>query len=204
MDWPATVVDEPAPVAEQTFTASADPTWHAWNRWSPEVEWCDAVAALCAALAPMLTVETGVGQGFVTRRLMDVAASVSGRLVCYESDRPFAHAAAEAGAPVAADPSPDVDTLASAGLTVVDSLSPVRRREIGRWDEAGRPGTLVVHDVRPWETSGDHRGLWNLIAELGLSGILWGNPRGSAVACQRPGPLAVASTLLPVRRVFHP
>lgn len=179
---------EPEPGSEGAFTGGGDP-WRAWNQMSPEVEFADFACALAAITRPRTICETGVGQGFITRRL--AAGAPGALLVCYESD-PARRAALrleaffDALATLHSEPTPV--TFAPYDLTVLDSGSEYRADEIERWGRTAAPGAFVlIHDVNA-QGSSTHR----LIAETvaahlsHVPGIDLGNPRGSFLGRMPP------------------
>ena len=78
-------VSEPALGEEQSRWSASASTWRSWNRMSPEQEFCEFVAAVVRLVKPELVIETGVGQGFTTRRIAAALASGS-VLKGFESD----------------------------------------------------------------------------------------------------------------------
>ena len=130
-----TWADEPGLRDETEFTSWAEPGWHSWNVTSPESEFCDLAATVVHALQPRVVIETGTGQGFLTRRLAAVMGA-SQTLECFEADDTLRGALA--GLPFFAEPAhrlsprptPNDVELGRAELTVLDS------------DFAERPGEL--------------------------------------------------------------
>lgn len=59
--------------------------WTSWNGKSPEVEFCDFAASLVGLINPTKIVETGIGQGYTTRRIL-WAIGEGQQLRAYESD----------------------------------------------------------------------------------------------------------------------
>ncbi len=175
---------EPEVVDESRWTRGAEPGWRAWNDMSPELEFCELVAAIARLARPASAVETGVGQGFVTRRL--VAAMPPGsELACFEEWgdlREALRALAFWGRPgvrLADEPTPPDGALARADLVVLDSGWDRRFAELDRWWAAGKPGSLVVvHDAKPGRMAG-HSATAAKLRELGVPGTLLPNPRGS-------------------------
>jgi hypothetical protein len=164
------------------------PVWHAWNQMSPEYEFCEFVAALVRMAKPSLVIETGVGQGYTTRRAA-AALTPGARLLGFESDPAWREQLAELDffdgetASLAAEPTPADDDLANVDLFVADSAQKYRSDEVSRWAELAKPGSLiVVHDTgngHPKWTP--HHRMGELIASLGIPGLRLPNPRGSFV-----------------------
>jgi hypothetical protein len=173
--------EEPAAVSEEQFTKRLGKGWSAWNLWSVEVEVADFLPRLVEAVDAVNVVETGCGQGYVTRRL-DGSANV----ITFESDDE--HRAKLEALPIwhtnpllslADHPSPTEDEIAWADLVICDSDVEFRVDEIKRWVEHGKPGSFLwTHDTA------DHHGLFAqtvLGAVDGLPQLQFGNPRGSTL-----------------------
>jgi hypothetical protein len=182
---------EPEPQDETTFTPWAEPGWHSWNEMSPEVEFTEFLAQLVNLLRPSLVVETGVGQGYSTRR---VACSLTpnSRLRAYESDSyyramlsqlPFF---AQPSHELALEQTPPPDIFAEADLTILDADDDLRFEEIRSWAAVAKPGAIiVVHDAgnnHPPSTLHDR--VRKVIDELGIAGRYLANPRGSFLGIQ--------------------
>lgn len=144
---------EPGTVDESHFTPWTKPGWSSWNDMSPEKEICEFVADLATMLAPPVTIETGTGQGFLTRRVAEALAG-RGRLSCFEGSDlwraalrrlPFFDGRA---CVLHEEPSPAASDFATADLTILDSDWEFRFPEIVRWHDHARPGSvLFVHDT---------------------------------------------------------
>lgn len=183
---------EPSPSSEASWTPDGE-GWSAWNQHSPEVEFAEFAAVLVRLLRPALIIETGVGQGYTTRRLL-AALGEGQRYVGYESDDRLRAALAALDAwgdrAVLADGSePQPEDMRGCELAVLDS-APTRRRirEIDRWyDHAPAGSYALVHDVRGDHPRNRHHGVHRTLARhaAGLGGVLLGNPRGGWL-CRRP------------------
>ena len=102
-------------------------------------------------LQPKLVVETGVGQGFVTRRLA-ARLGPGQRLVAFEPNPdmrlqlehlPFF---AASNCSLARAPSPGADDLACAELTVLDSDASICLAQLDHWAKVAKPrAVLLVH-----------------------------------------------------------
>lgn len=170
---------EPELTDESDFTPGGE-GWSAWNGMSPEKEYCEFGAALVSLLRPRLIVETGIGQGYMTRRLLAVK---TGRYVGYESDDDWRARLRDLDvwdetAELASEPEPSPEVLAACDLAVIDSWAVQRLSDIDLWRKhAPAGGYVLIHDARPDHPSG---GIWQKLAEyLGDEGVFLGNPRGS-------------------------
>lgn len=176
-------LEEPELTDEKAYTPWADPGWHAWNGMSPELEFAEFAGALVQLLCPAAVVETGVGQGYVTRRL---AAKMGGsqRLLAFEEDDGFRRQLerlpffAKPGRSIGAEPT--AADLAEADLTILDSELPIRFDELDRWAEAAPPGAiLLVHDASASHgPEAPHGLIRKRIEDLGIEGSFLRNPRG--------------------------
>jgi hypothetical protein len=184
---------EPSTVTESTWTEGGE-GWHSWNVASPEREFCEFAAALVALVRPKLVVETGVGQGFLTRRVLAV---LPGRYLGYESDEELRARLRRLDVwgermELASGPQPSAEVLAECELAIIDSEPYQRFRDVDLWREhAPAGGYVLVHDARP-----DHPvqgGGWRLLARhLGDEGVFLGNPRGSWLYRKPLPPQAIA------------
>lgn len=176
---------------EVNFTPWAEPGWFAWNGMSPEIEVVQFVASLVRLLKPTVTIETGVGQGHMTRAITRVLGDTQ-MLVCFESD-PDWHAAIRGAAfwegsraTLVANQTPSRNQIGSADFTWLDSDFKFRLDEIELWHQYGH-GVAVIHDTgERHEGVTMHQTVKEKIVELGMDGVWLHNPRGSFVAIQ-PG-----------------
>lgn len=159
---------------ESDFTPGAETGWHAWDQWSPELEFCEFVGMLARMLAPRIIVETGVGIGRVTRHLnLDLATTT---YLGYESDEAW-RATAQAALPVSGEPTPSNNALGHADLLVLDSAPDYRLQELGRWGVYGKRGAVcVVHDAGE-----QHPTIREACRLTGQPGMFLQNPRGGWV-----------------------
>lgn len=167
-------IQEPPPRDESRWTPNGR-GWAAWNGWSPEVAFAELVGALVAIARPRHVVETGVGQGFVTRRIL-AALPVGSRLTAFEADPTWRVVTAEYLPSLSDVASPTAADMSDADLVVLDSHPPARQAELALWQEVAPTGSmLVVHDVVPGRP-----GLKGELADLltPLGGMLLPNPRG--------------------------
>lgn len=194
---------EPVPEDDARFITWAEPGWHSWNLASPEREFCDFVTAVVTMLRPIHVVETGTGQGFVTRR---VAAALYGnaKLVSYEQNDDWRAKLALLDffdgnrVSLSESPTPSAADLRTAELTVLDSDGPLRLEELRLWASTAPPGAaLIAHDAGNGHPEcSHHAALARAIGELGITGLFLRNARGSFLGV-RPG-------RLPVSRVAPP
>ena len=195
MPW----VIEPPTVGEREFTPWAENGWRSWNEHSPEVEFCEFVAQIVRIMAPGIVLETGVGQGYTTRRVAAVLPTGS-RLVCFESDGElreglrhlpfFSHPDRVLGN----EDGPAASDFVAADLTILDSEPAMRVRELEAWHAAARDGTaVIVHDTgNGHEDSTIHAQNARAVASLRIPGIFMKNPRGSFFGIRPPRAEAAA------------
>jgi len=169
-------------VDETKFTTTGKAGWSAWNGWSPEEEFCDFAASFIRLHRPAHVIETGSGQGYTTRRIIE-AMPKGGRVTLFETDRDMAD--------VIRDHVPDwcavhLDHPApahyrTADLTILDSLGKLRRRELNAWWKFSKPGAyLLTHDADDQRHQGstNHAQLAQLIRRNRIPGVFLPNPRG--------------------------
>jgi hypothetical protein len=190
-------LEEPAPEHEALHTKWAEPFWMAWNEMSPEIQFSDFAASLAVMIQPEKTVETGIGQGFVTRRIAAVLQSGQ-RLLAFEDDSgirdglrrlPFF---AQPDHSLGSTPSPSAEDLSDAVLTILDSEVPSRLAEISLWWEvAPENAVLLVHDAgNRHDPDAPHHLIRNRIEALGIGGVFLKNPRGSFLGFKNVGSLS--------------
>ncbi len=178
---------EPDLVDERTFTTTADPGWSSWNVMSPEREFCELAGALMLMVRPRFVIETGVGQGFVTRRILGVLPQGS-RYLGFESSVAwrtsllsvdvFRHDDSQR---ISTTASPSPDEWAMCDLAVIDSEGRLRPAEVEAWWEHSPPGSVaLIHDAHPDHPRGsNHQKLAAHLQRLGIPGVFFPNPRGS-------------------------
>ncbi len=177
--------DEPPVVDETVYTKWATPGWHSWNNMSPEVEFCAFASNLARIVEPARAIETGTGQGFLTRRLTESLRDGQ-RLTCFEADPEWRKALAslpffeDLRCDLSPNETPTADELATAQLCVFDSSFPMRRKELELWSQSAPDHAVVlVHDAgnrHPDWTP--HADLARFIEQLGIPGVFLRNPRG--------------------------
>lgn len=174
---------EPKTKDEKLRTAWADEGWTAWNGRSPEREFCTFAKALVKLVRPKFLIETGVGQGYMTRRLKEALPEDS-MMLCFESDDEWRGALMNVDffqdGSLATGPTPAPVEMGKCYLLVADSTWRFRKSEIELWWEYAPEGSyLLVHDVSPTHPEGSvHTRIHDLIATLGIRGVLLSNPRG--------------------------
>ena len=185
--------EEPPVVEESMYTTWAKAGWHSWNNMSPELEFCSFACDLARMVEPSLVIETGTGQGFLTRRLI-ASLGEGQRLTCFEGDPTWRQALA--WLPFFEDPrcelstsdTPSRDELAAAGLCILDSSFPLRRKELEQWSQSAPDRAVVlVHDAgnrHPDWTP--HAELARLIEQLAIPGVFLRNPRGGFLGVKPP------------------
>jgi predicted O-methyltransferase YrrM len=181
---------EPDLVDEVRHTPWAEHGWHAWNDMSPELEVCEFVASLVRVLRPKSVVETGVGQGFLTRRVVaELVGRTNQQLVCFESEPLWREMLSTLGifdgvrCTLASTETPDPSLLAACDLCLLDSNEAFRLDEIKRWWEVAPPGgVLFVHDAgSPRGPSAGHETVHAFLRALAIPGMFLENPRGGFV-----------------------
>lgn len=184
---------EPALVDEREFTPWAEPGWQSWNGMSPEKAFCDFAAMCVSMLRPELVVETGIGQGFTTRRVAHALSrgeAPPGGLRAFENDEElpsqiaalefFASPWNEFGSTL----SPTPADFEQADLTILDSEPGLRYQELSRWVHSAPNGAaLIVHDCGNGHKAGTiHDALRTSLAALAynkaVEGMFLHNPRG--------------------------
>lgn len=179
-------VKEPPHEPEALHTSWAEPFWVAWNGMSPEVQFCDFGASLALLMQPEKTVETGVGKGFMTRRLAAVLQAGQ-HLLVFEDDPDIRDGLArlpffaQRDHSLGATASPSAEDLADANLTILDSEIPSRLAEIDLWWEVAPEGAgLLVHDAGNGHgPEAPHHLIRSRIEGHGIAGVFLKNPRGS-------------------------
>jgi len=187
--------EEPQPHDETAYTPWAEEGWRSWNERSPEVEFCDFAAAIVRQMRPRVVLESGTGEGFMTRRLA-AALAADGELISYESDDDVRGRLAglaffaERAHRLSPEATPNEVELGRADLTVLDSAYDRRGEELERWWRSGRPGTVVlVHDTGNGHPPGSPQAqIGELIRSLGIPGVRLGNPRGGFLGIKPGGP----------------
>lgn len=179
-------MEESTTADEQAFTPWAEPGWSAWNDMSPEVEICDFAGLLARLLRPETVLETGVGQGYMTRRIAS-ALGPGQVLVSFETDPELRQLLARLpffqhpGRVLSERCTPSDADFATADLTILDCDPPMRRSEIERWFiHACEGATLLVHDTGNGHgPTTIHSAHAKVIRDLGIPGWFLKNPRGA-------------------------
>lgn len=75
---------------EREITPWAHPGWLAWNEHAVEIQVAGflqgMVAEMAASSGQLVVLETGTGQGYVTRRIATEMSAQRDQLICFESD----------------------------------------------------------------------------------------------------------------------
>lgn len=178
-------------VDETDFTPWAEKGWLAHNGQSPEIAVCDFVRNLIRMMQPALVIETGVGQGYMTRSAAS-ALNGTGQLVAFESDDTWREMVFQQQfwfdyhqvASLSPHHTPPAELMAVADLSIIDSDFEVRFGEIVLWDLWAKPGAVaLIHDTADREGT-VHRSVRETIVELGMTGVFLNNPRGCFMAVQ--------------------
>jgi len=182
---------EPPLQPERDFSPWGHPGWTCWNGHAVEFQVADFISRLAHGVATSFSdpylIETGVGQGFVTRRVIDAIPDTA-RLICFESDwrwregiKRFDFWTDHLNACIRNEIFPDEADFRTADLVILDSNDPWRKIEIMMWQELAPDGSvLFVHDTGTIHPPHDgHFTLGFLIKTLGLTGYWLENPRGS-------------------------
>lgn len=199
--WYGTV---PQPQPERLNTPWAIGNWTAWNEHAVEVEVAEFLTKLTFQMGngepDLLVIETGTGQGFLTRALS------TGRqepILCYESDAEWQNQLHDRGifpfgmANLSRALTPDSYTMSQADLVLLDSMDPFRLAELCLWAAVGKPGSFLwVHDAGNGHPTWDgHYTLGQLIRTLKIPGKFLENPRGSFIT-QKDNPDGVPPSVL--------
>lgn len=200
---------EPDLVDETDFTPWAEPGWNSWNGMSAEREFSEFAGLLARLMQPGLVVETGVGQGYSTRRI--ASGLGNGTQLCFESDpdiRAGLSSLSFFDSPrhvLSSYPAPSLADFARADLTVLDSEPPGRYAELRDWRAAATEGSvLLVHDCGNNHPEGTlHNELRQIIMEFDVPGVFFKNPRGAFLGLH-PGkngsPVELQSELVATRQ----
>lgn len=178
---------------ERLHTPWAVGNWHAFNEHAVEVETAEFLSKFLFQLGNggpnLLVIETGTGQGYLTRALMKARQEP---LLCYESDPEWQLQLHDRGifpmgmAQLSRAQTPDSYTMSQADFVLLDSNDPFRMAELCLWAAVAKPGSFLwVHDAGNGHPSWDgHYTLGALIRTLKLPGRWMENPRGSFMAQQ--------------------
>lgn len=166
--------------------------WHAWNSMSPELEFCewvkDTTAALVAEQAHVSVLETGMGQGYVTRRVLSALRPFD-LFEVYENDQNFIDLMASAfrdhtwpwlNYPFIFSGLPSAVSMARADLVILDSDLNHRYTEMDVWAKWGKPGSqMIVHDT--YHRKQPDSELASKVKRIGGVELWFDNPRGAAL-----------------------
>ena len=182
--------------SERDWTPWAHPGWLAWNGHAAEVQVADFLASLAreqsADTDEWVCLETGVGQGYITRRIVSAVnpAKIRGIWV-FESDLEWAGRIRQLPfwpdnlhSCIKWEITPTPKQMQQADLVILDSKKPWRQIETMMWSEVGKEGSLLyVHDTGTLHPTRDgHFSNGFMIQQLGLEGLWLENPRGGFLA----------------------
>ena len=186
---PVEAVDPIPPKGRQT--AKSEGVYTNWgNGWTTtsgkaqEQEFSNFLVSLIKLNRPKTIIETGIGDGLTTRKLVAAAKSVDALYTAFEHDEKYRKTAKVCGCVVSNLPTPTAEQIANADLVILDSITSYREKEIELWLENGRAGsTMVVHDVSERHDEDKiHRRLFDFIESKGIRGTFLHNPRGGFIA----------------------
>jgi hypothetical protein len=175
-------IKEPELVDEWEFS-KIKKGFHSWNSMSPELEFCNVAGYVVETLPDYARIiETGTGQGYVTRRVMAAMNANTHTFNTYDHDvkwldliiwdhLPMVDVTAQPGQPSLYD-------MKDADFVILDSETLRRLDELRMWLKHGKKGSLLlIHDTF------HHRPGFNdttkLIRRNRLQGWFLPNPRGS-------------------------
>lgn len=156
--------------------------FHAWNIMSPELEFCNVAAAVVETLPDnAFIIETGMGQGYVTRRILEVLKPTQ-MFASWDTDQYWVNLAYETKSQEAfvhiLPGSPIPEDIAIASLLILDSEMGTRMYEFDIWWRRAIPGSLVlIHDTYPYSI--EDRTIMSFIKRRDIQGWHFTNPRGS-------------------------
>jgi hypothetical protein len=180
---------------ERKWTPWAHPGWLAWNEHAVELQVAEFLAKLGYAIHEVsddfLAIETGVGQGYVTRRLIGALNPATARIWTFESDLEWAgrlrqldYWLSHLNACIKWETTPTPSQMKDASFVILDSMDPWRKMEMMLWAEVAPEGSvLFVHDTGTIHPTNDgHFSNGFMIKQMGLTGYWLENPRGSFMA----------------------
>lgn len=170
---------EESPLVDEYEFSGWKTGFSAWNVMSPELEFCNVAAAVVEALpSNAIIIETGMGQGYVTRR---IKKALHGRqtFIAYETGDIWIEMANEVnhGIKILLG-NPGVLAAGSADFTVLDSEPVHRVKELEYWINYGKSRSLMlIHDT--YHHVIEDGNFTSQIKRAGLIGCWLPNPRGS-------------------------
>lgn len=183
---------------ERDWTPWAHPGWMSWNSHAAEFQVADFLANVAsmssAGVDQWVCLETGVGQGYVTRRIVSAVNPTMIRGIwVYESDPEWAGRIRQLPywpdnlhSCIKWEITPTPKQMQQADLVILDSRKPWRQIEMMMWSEVGKEGSLLyVHDVGtpnlPHQ-AGHSKNRFLIEDVLELPGLWMDNPRGGFLA----------------------
>lgn len=177
-------IKEPEPEDESRFHPwPIEKGWHSWNAMSPELEFCEVVSDLASLLPDgSVILETGMGQGYITRRVLQFMPTGSLYRVFEDDDRFIGMVPSIQKLQfnlLRGSPGPTL--IAEADLVILDSDTKYRTQELKNWIEHGKQGSgMIIHDTyHKMSPPGDFT---REIQKAELEGIWLNNPRGGFYA----------------------
>lgn len=184
-------IEEPALVPESNFQNDGfGSDYHAWNNMAPELEFCERVAEEASKVHPNgLIVETGLGQGFVTRRVLEVLEERP-QYVVFDTDERW-HDYLLKGFKGRKWPWPNLPYFTvgklggfycmQADLVILDSDTSVRQDEFLSWEQHGKSGSVcIIHDT--YHRTQPPGEITSWVRRLKHWTVEWlDNPRGGAI-----------------------
>jgi len=170
-----------APLVDEVEFSGKWTGFNAWNIMSPELEFCNVAKYVTKSLHDTATIiETGLGQGYVTRRVLSVMKDTQ-RLITFDHQErwldmvenvpPSPQFSYELGQPGYLD-------MVTADFVILDSEPSRRKEELSLWFNHSPPHSmLLVHDT--FHDSIEDSDTTRFIKRHNLQGWWFDNPRGS-------------------------
>ena len=152
--------------------------FHAWNIMSPELEFCNVAGYVTSTLPDdALIVETGMGQGYVTRRVID-AMKPGHKFLSYEHKQSWIDLAPKIKNVDIVFGQPPLMVMQECSFLILDSEPSRRSSEMVDWLQWAKEGSLfLVHDT--YHTEIEDNSTTSFIKRAELEGWWLPNPRGS-------------------------
>lgn len=150
-----------------------------WNIMSAEEIFCNFAGALARmTLSKSVIVETGMGQGYTTRRLPHETRNV----LVYETDDEWIELWQASGSlwpeVNVIKGAPDIETIKAAKLLILDSHLKEREEEWFNWVWNGQKDSwCLMHDT--FHRIEANSAVWQWVKDIEIPHLLLDNPRGS-------------------------